>query len=144
MKTYTIKPLVDWGKNGVLQHYHETICGTYYVVERAGTFYWSPPGGGRNDCTSICEGKSKAESHYASHLSACLEEQPEHPAVALLRDIQWSGTAIECMEEYSCCPECGGLMSTPSGMHLSRQGRYTVGHAPDCRLNAIINPPKGD
>lgn len=47
---------------------------------------------------------------------------PEHPAVALLRDIEWRGDIAQPMG--SGCPSCHQASST--------------GHAPGCRLAAIL------
>lgn len=53
---------------------------------------------------------------------------PEHPAVALLREIEWVNTAGEAV-----CPECCGLAS---------RMRDKVNHEPDCRLAAILTGSK--
>lgn len=58
---------------------------------------------------------------------------PEHPAVALLREVEWSG-------EDNVCPACGEY-----GPHSTLGGGLTPGvHRADCRLAAILASKPGD
>lgn len=55
---------------------------------------------------------------------------PEHPAVALLRDLEWAGNE---WTESPTCPDCNGRApSTPA--ETFGDGK----HKPDCRLAAIL------
>jgi hypothetical protein len=58
---------------------------------------------------------------------------------ALLRDLEWAGTA-GWEGSSSACPECGGVRPRRDWDNLGRREREVLspGHASDCRLAAAI------
>lgn len=72
------------------------------------------------------------------------EAKGEHPAVTLLRELEWSGVLVIEGSEWACCPDCAGLPSHPVNMHPANWNRCHVGHTSDCRLAALIPPPHAD
>lgn len=77
---YTIKPL-KWnptnrqeGANVVVMTAH-TAFGNFDIIETGGALMWWFSGGVGNDCTSVEDGKAKAESHWHSRMLTGLEPE---------------------------------------------------------------------
>lgn len=75
MATYTIKPLA-WEQCKVYGDLiAKTVLGSCEVSKRySGTLRWAAPGRGYEPCSSIEDGKAKAEAYYRERLMEALEE----------------------------------------------------------------------